>query len=459
MKVSNELLEKYNVQVPRYTSYPPANHFNDTFSGDDYTSLITASNLSDPNHIGFYIHIPFCKQICFYCGCNFIVMVNDDAVKKYIDAVKEEIRLTIKDIDKSRKVTQIHYGGGTPNAINSVFLKELNQLLFDNFEFIDNPEIAIECNPALLTWEYMDQLFDAGFNRFSFGIQDFDPDILRNVNRLPSALPVDELIQYVKKHDPKMSVNLDFIYGLPQQDAESFGETIKKAIAMRPDRIVTFSYAHVPWMKTHQRILEKKGLPNAEEKMEMFLTAYKLMKDGGYIPIGLDHYALPEDELAVALNDHKLHRNFQGYCTKRTTGQVYGFGVSSIGQLTEGYAQNTKDQFKYISQINKGILPVEKGYKVKAHEIIIREVINELMCNKYINWDKLGESLNISADKIKQTVGYNAEVLESFKADDLLSYNENEIHITELGTVFIRNIVAAFDPALKQSEKQYSKSL
>ncbi len=459
MQVSKDLLKKYNVQVPRYTSYPPANHFHSEFTADSYESLIQASNTESPNHIGFYIHIPFCKQICFYCGCNFIVMVNDEAIRKYIDAVKTEIDITIKNIDKSRKVTQIHYGGGTPNAIASKYLKELNQYLFDRFEFIDNPEIAIECNPALLTWEYMDELFDAGFNRFSFGIQDFDPDILRNVNRLPSALPVDELIQYIKKHDRNMAVNLDFIYGLPGQDKDSFGESIKKAISMKPDRLVTFSYAHVPWMKTHQRILEKKGLPTAEEKMDMFLTAYQLMKEAGYVPIGLDHYALPHDELAVALKDHQLHRNFQGYCTKRTTGQTYAFGVSSIGQLAGGYAQNTKDQFKYQSMLNKGILPVEKGYIVQPHQVIIREVINELMCNKYIRWENIAKTLNTTANLVKETIEYNSNTLSAFADDELIIFNDDEITITELGTLFIRNIVASFDPALKQSEKQYSKSL
>ncbi len=459
MQVSKELLEKYNVQVPRYTSYPPANHFTDEFTADSYESLIQESNTTNPNHIGFYIHIPFCKQICFYCGCNFIVMVNDDAIRKYIDAVKTEIDITIKNIDKSRKVTQIHYGGGTPNAIDSKYLKELNQYLFDRFNFIENAEIAIECNPALLTWQYMDDLFDAGFNRFSFGIQDFDPDILRNVNRLPSALPVDELIQYIKKHDSSMAVNLDFIYGLPGQDKDSFGESIKKAISMKPDRLVTFSYAHVPWMKTHQRILEKKGLPTAEEKMDMFLTAYQLMKEAGYVPIGLDHYALPHDELAVALQNHQLHRNFQGYCTKRTTGQTYAFGVSSIGQLNGGYAQNTKDQFKYQSLLSKGILPVEKGYVVQPHQVIIREVINELMCNKHIQWSSIAQTLNTTVDVVKNTVEYNSDTLQAFADDELIIFNDDEITITELGTLFIRNIVASFDPELKQSSKQYSKSL
>ncbi len=459
MKVDKELIEKYNVPVPRYTSYPPANHFTTDFSTDDYLQLIQSSNDEEPELIAFYIHIPFCQKICYYCGCNAIKIREIHSVSDYISAVKKEIELVTKGIDPKRKVSQIHYGGGTPNAIDASYLKELNQLLQGKFEFIENPEIAIECNPALLSYEYIDELLDAGFNRFSFGIQDFNEEVLKDVNRAPSAMPMDELVKYVKGKDEKIAVNLDFIYGLPGQTVESFSETIKKAIAVRPDRLVTFSYAHVPWMKEHQKILDPKGLPGSDEKTNMFTAAHKLMTEAGYKAIGLDHYALPEDELCVALANHQLHRNFQGYCTKRTTGQVFAFGVSGISQLSGGYMQNLKDLSGYMKCLNEGILPVEKGYVVTDEQKVVRSVINELMCNEFINWEEVAESFNLELLDLKKIIGYNTDVLTSFRKDGLIEFSDTTLKITEAGALFIRNVVSVFDPALKQSGKQYSKSL
>lgn len=459
MKVSQQLLDKYNVPVPRYTSYPPANHFTNDFKESDYQELIVKSNQEEPHLIAFYIHIPFCAQICYYCGCNAIKMRESHAVGEYVEMVKKEILMVSNTIDKSRKISQIHYGGGTPNAIEAKYLKEINDLLFSQFGLIDHPEIAIECNPASLTYEYMDELFDAGFNRFSFGIQDFDNDVLKDVNRRPSAMPVKDLVQYVKDHDKSMAVNLDFIYGLPGQTVEGFTKTIEKAIEVKPDRLVTFSYAHVPWMKENQKILDKKGLPSADEKMSMFLAAYELLKKSGYISIGLDHYALPQDELSIAQQNHQLHRNFQGYCTKKTTGQVYAVGVSGISQLSGGYAQNTKELNDYIKQIKLDVLPIVKGYKVSQEQKIIRMVINELMCNKLVEWNTIASSFSVDVEFIKQTVEYNALLLMDLKEDNLIEFDEDKLQITELGTLFIRNVVATFDPALGKDQKRYSKSL
>ncbi len=459
MEVDKILLEKYNVPVPRYTSYPPANHFIQDFSESDYQSLVVQSNSEDPSLVAFYIHIPFCAQICHYCGCNALKMENSKTVKKYVDAIKTEILMVSKMVDSSRRISQIHYGGGTPNAIKAEYLKEINDLLFSEFELIENPEIAIECNPALLSYEYLDKLFEAGFNRFSFGIQDFNECVLRDVNRKPSAIPVKELVQYVKDRDESIAVNLDFIYGLPGQTVEGFSDTILKAIDVRPDRLVTFSYAHVPWMKENQKILEEKGLPSADEKMEMFLSAYRLLLEAGYISIGLDHYALPNDELSIALDKHQLHRNFQGYCTKRTTGQVYAVGVSGISQLSGGYSQNTKSVGDYLKSISEGKFPVEKGIVVNSDQKVIRKVINELMCNKYIKWLSIADYFELPVSKVKEIVGYSNEVLLNFKNDKLIEFDDDYLTINEQGSMFIRNIVAVFDPALQTNQKRYSKSL
>lgn len=459
MQVDKNLLEKYNIPVPRYTSYPPANHFADDFKESEFKDLLVTSNTEEPHNIAFYIHIPFCAQICHYCGCNAIKMKRADEVKTYITALKKEIEMLVSEVDKGRKISQIHYGGGTPNAIKAHYLKEINDILFSHFQLIESPEIAIECNPAHLSYSYLDELFDAGFNRFSFGIQDFDECVLQDVNRRPSALPVGDLVKYVKAKNNKFAVNLDFIYGLPGQSVESFCESIQQAIEIKPDRLVTFSYAHVPWFKEHQKILDEKGLPSADDKLEMFLAAYDMLLKAGYISIGLDHYALPEDELCQALDKHQLHRNFQGYCTKRTTGQVYAVGVSSISQLSGGYVQNTKDIKPYIEAIERGEFPVEKGILVSDEQKLIRMVINELMCNKYIHWQTIADEFAIGVDEVKKKVAYDENLLNQFKKDLLIEFSKDELSITELGTMFIRNIVASFDPALSGSKKRYSNSL
>ena len=458
MEVSEKLLEKYNVPVPRYTSYPPANHFKESFTGNDYVQLLNESNQGKPENIALYIHIPFCKKICYYCGCNACSIGRGNKVDPYVEALRKEIEIVAGYIDKKRPVSQIHYGGGTPNSLSSGTLRELNQYLFSSFSFIEDPEIAIECNPAYLDYKYLDDLLAAGFNRFSLGIQDFDSSVLRLVNRAPSAIPVADLFSYLKKGGKNINVNLDFIYGLPGQTPGSFSETISEAIKIRPERLVTFSYAHVPWVKKHQLILEKKGLPSPEDKMQMFLNASDLLKKAGYKQVGLDHFVLPEDELYLALNEHKLHRNFQGYCTRRTTGQVYAFGVTAISQLEKGYSQNTKDLDIYIDSIQKGILPVEKGYILNREQICTREVITGIMCNSKISFNDLSESLGIPVNDLKRMVNFNEEILRDFEKDGLIRFNSDVVEVTGTGSLFIRNIAASFDKEyIYKVQNTYSK--
>ncbi len=457
MQVTDALLNKYNVPVPRYTSYPPANHFKESFSEEDYLLMLDESNNRKPEKIALYVHIPFCRKICYYCGCNACSTGDGKMVAPYLNALMKEIELVTEKIGKNRLVSQIHYGGGTPNSLDVSSIARLNEFFFSKFTFIENPEIAIECNPAYLDYKYIDNLIATGFNRFSLGIQDFNNDILRLVNRQPSAIPPQELFNYLKNTGKSINVNLDFIYGLPGQTVKSFSETIKKAIEIRPDRLVTFSYAHVPWIKKHQLILEKRGLPTPSDKMEMFLTAYELLKESGYQPIGLDHFVLPSDDLFDAVTEGNLHRNFQGYCTRRTTGQVYAFGVTAISQLEQGYSQNKKDLNDYITDINSGRLPVERGYILSAEQILVREVINELMCNKRISFSKIAETNNISVDELKRTVSTDETVLHNFSEDGLISYTSDMIEVTELGTLFIRNIASSFDKEYQEKLHTYSK--
>ncbi|MFB6319441.1 oxygen-independent coproporphyrinogen III oxidase [Saccharicrinis sp. FJH54] len=459
MKEISELIEKYNAPVPRYTSYPPANFFNDAVGETEYVKMIEQSDADKSNLIAFYIHVPFCKKICFYCGCNACTIRNDDAVDDYFTTLHKEIDNIIARLDKNRKISQIHFGGGTPNAVDVSYLTAITGKLLRQFQTIEKPEIAIECNPAYLDNSYIQKLVAAGFNRFSLGIQDFDTEVLKTVNRQPSAVPVEDLVTYIKSLSPGISVNLDFIYGLPGQTVESFTETIRKAAAIRPDRLVTFSYAHVPWMKKHQQILEKKGLPGPGEKMDMFLGSRDILLEAGYKAIGLDHYVLPEDELNTALENNMLHRNFQGYCTKRTTGQVYAFGVSAISQLENGYTQNVKEIKQYKELIENGKLPVEKGYELTDNEAIVRDVITQVMCNDAFDMNAFSAQHGISPDQFLEITGFKEERLSEMISDGLIQYGDHRLQVNESGKLFIRNLAVLFDPAYKSKPMQYSKTV
>ncbi len=455
--INCDLLEKYNYPVPRYTSYPPANFFTEEFGADRYLKAVDESNNWNPQNISIYIHIPFCLKMCYFCGCNSYALRKEDVVDSYVKALLLEIKMVTGRLDKSRKVSQIHYGGGTPNAIPVEYLQEINALLFSTFEFIPDPEIAIEVNPAYLTFEQMDGLKKAGFNRFSLGIQDFHTEVLDAVNREKPGMPVEEIIAYLKKDSPKMAVNLDFIYGLPKQTAANFAETIRKAIELKPDRLVTFSYAHVPWVSKIQKKLEKEGLPASDDKIKMYEAAYDLLTHNGYEAIGMDHYANAADELTHARKNKQLHRNFQGYCTRRTTGQVYAFGVTGISQLEGVYAQNTKSIDEYIAKINKGELTTIKGYELSKQQVVVREVITELMCNEQIVWSSLGEILGMTSGEVKAQTTYNPELLSQFEKDGLITLSDEKIQITQEGQLFIRNVASSFDPLIKAGQTNFSK--
>lgn len=458
-KIDKELLDKYNVPVPRYTSYPPANHFREGATDREVKNLIGQSNQEIPGHVAFYIHIPFCRKICFYCGCNACTVKHQGEVENYIQALKKEIREVTRYISKNRKISQIHFGGGTPNAIDARYIREIVDLLGKEFIFIDQPEIAIECNPAYLDKDYIDQLLEAGFNRFSLGVQDLDENVLNNVNRQPSFLPLEDLMAYTRSKSSSVTINLDFIYGLPGQTTGSFARTISGAAKLKPERLVTFSYAHVPWLKKHQEVLEKAGLPEPGEKMQMFLAARNILVDHDYQPIGLDHYVLPGDELNEAFKANQLHRNFQGYCTRKTTGQVYAFGASSISQLQKAYIQNTRNPGKYMEMLSKNHLPTEKVYKLSREELIIKDVITELMCNARVDFVHVAGKQQISLEELKNTIGFDPDAVLEFVSDGLVNLENEVLTVTETGALFIRNIAAFLDPAYNQQKNKYSKSV
>jgi len=458
MSVTSEFLLKYNISGPRYTSYPPANFFNDGFTGADYLDELRASNRQHPANISLYIHIPFCPQRCHFCGCSTVIAQRKKVVERYIEALKKEIGLVAGLLDNSRLVTQIHWGGGTPNSISMNYIRDIMDWIRQHFALSENAEIAMECSPAYLDYPHIDQLADMGFNRISLGIQDFREDVLKVVNREAPRHPVKEIVAYLRGKGFR-GINLDFIYGLPLQTPESFRKTIEQAIEIRPDRIVTFSYAHVPWVKSAQKQLEVIGLPNAEEKMNLFLQATEQLKEAGYTTIGIDHFTLPEDDLTKAFENKQLHRNFQGYCTLETTGQVYAFGASSISQLWGAYAQNVKDITKYMELIESTGTAIERGYRLSKNEQIVRTVINSIMCNGLLQMDELAVEFGISTVELKALLSFDPSKFEELMVDGLMYMDINQIRLTEKGFLCARNIAMLLDPALKSGDGVYSKTV
>lgn len=437
------IINKYNTPVPRYTSYPPANYFHE-MGEEELVNAIRQSNNAQRSHLSFYLHMPFCRHLCHYCACNSYALGSEEKTTHYIGAVHQEIDLVLPLIDNSRQVSQIHYGGGSPTAMPTTVLKELNSHLLSAFSTIDRPEIAIECHPGYLSLTDWQHLADAGFNRFSIGVQDFDEGVLHTVNRRPSQEPMEQIFSLLRNHGA--SINLDFLFGLPGQTADSFARNMEHAIRLQPDRLVLFSYAHVPWLKKQQLILEKAGLPSPDEKERIFETAEAMLTEAGYVRIGMDHFVRPDDELYEAVAQHQLHRNFQGYCTRRTTGQVYAFGVTGISQLDTAYAQNTKDIDEYIAITSSGHLPVRKGYSLNTEEQVTRDRIEELMCNYRIT---------LPDDVLAQYDGQLSEM----QADGIVTVNGNTIAMTPDGTPFVRNVAAMLDPLMKNTTKSFSKPI
>lgn len=458
MEVNAEFLHKYNISGPRYTSYPPANFFSQEFSAHDYLQQLVASNGQQPENISLYIHIPFCPQRCHFCGCSTVIAQRRNVVERYVQALKSEIKLVSSLLDPSRTVTQIHWGGGTPNSISMNFIREIMDWIRQYFRLSPQAEVAMECSPAYLDYSHIDQLAEMGFNRISLGIQDFREDVLKVVNREAPRHPVKEVVDYLRSKGFR-GINLDFIYGLPLQTLDSFRETIDQAIAIRPDRIVTFSYAHVPWVKEAQKQLETIGLPDANDKMNLFLQATAQLKEAGYCAIGIDHFTLPDDDLTKAFHSKQLHRNFQGYCTLETTGQVYAFGSSSISQLWGAYAQNHKSITKYMELIETTGTAIERGYLLSREEQVVRAAINAIMCNGLLNLDDLAADFQMEVEVLKQLLRFDAAKFDLIIADELMQLNNHEIRLTEKGFLCARNIAMALDPALKSGEGIYSKTV
>jgi len=453
-----DFLRKYDVPGPRYTSYPPAPHFKPGWEEAQILSLFERSNGTGDRNLSFYVHIPFCPKQCLFCGCTTEIGKPGSEVVSYFQALHLEMDRLLPLLDSSRPVTQIHFGGGTPNAAPVRELAGVIEHLLRGRSLAPHTEIAIECDPNLLTLQKLAGLREAGFNRISFGLQDFDRDVLASVNRgFPRISPADLVAE---SHRLGFTgVNLDLIYGLPHQTPESFELTVERTVQASPDRVATFSYAHVPWAKDHQKSLESRGLPDAEAKIQMAVRTYAGFQEAGYRPIGMDHYSKPDDELAQAQEQGNLHRNFQGYCSRRTTGQVVGFGASAISQLHEGYVQNIKESSPYSAAVAQGQLPVERAYILDREERFHREVINSIMCQGLLDLDRIGESEGFDPESTRRILADGIAGLESPLSDGLCTFDGRVLRTTATGHLAVRNIAFLFDPLTGKGQGRYSRTV
>lgn len=435
-------LLKYNGSAPRYTSYPPANLLTSAQDDSQVASLWKASNDLEPQNLSFYFHVPFCPKRCHFCGCNSEVSGSPQSVDVYFQALRQEMDSRLEWINPSRPLTQIHFGGGTPNAVPTAYLEQCISRLHQQFSFARTAEIAIECNPAHLSRTRLQEMAQAGFNRISIGIQDFNLEVLKAIGRDPSAYPVPELLADCRQLGFQ-GINLDLVYGLPGQNLDSFIHTVGLTIKAQPDRVALFSYAHVPWAKENQRHMDGLPLPGAEQKVEMFLAARDLFMQAGYLWVGMDHFVRVEDPLGLAAVQGHLHRNFQGYCERSTTGQVYGFGCSAISQLDNAYIQNIHASSTYAQHVLNGKALSVRCHVLTPQEKRLRDAIAQLMCNGVLDYDPVLDSASEG--------GWNR--LCALSAENLLTVQKDQVRVTEMGRLVVRYLAMQLDPLMQNKER------
>ncbi|MCE8023821.1 MULTISPECIES: oxygen-independent coproporphyrinogen III oxidase [Halomonadaceae] len=451
------LVEKYDRPGPRYTSYPTAPQFHAAFAEDDYRAAAERSNrVASPKPLSVYVHIPFCKSLCYYCACNKIITHNTERAAEYLDWLKQEIGVQGALFDETRRMTQLHLGGGTPTYLSNAQLGELMAALDEAFHFapVEEREFSLEVDPRTVTPAQIHELHDLGFNRLSFGVQDFDADVQKAVNRLQSEEQVVELVAAAREAGFQ-SVSVDLIYGLPLQTVASFDTTLDKIIALRPDRIASYSYAHLPELFKAQRLIRPEDMPPPERKLELLELTIRRLTAAGYVYIGMDHFALPDDELTLARENGTLQRNFQGYSTHADCDMI-GLGITSIGKVGDSYSQNVKETAQYQARLEEGRLPVMRGYRLNDDDRLRRDVINALMCHGRIDFANIEACHDIAfrdyfADALDQ--------LEEMQADGLLAINDDAIEVLPAGRLMMRNMAMAFDAYLKPNEGRFSRTV
>ncbi len=452
-----ELIKKYDRPGPRYTSYPTAPHFNDSFTPEKYLDEIILTNgEANPPELSLYYHLPFCDTLCYFCGCNMIITRSRDRIQEYIKYLKKEIGLLKKYIVHGREVVQLHWGGGTPTHLNPDEITDLISYINKNFEIKPEAEKGCEIDPRGLTKDHLTSLRNGGFNRISMGVQDFNDKVQKAVNRIQPEEMTLQVVSWIRELGFQ-SINLDLMYGLPFQSLETFEKTVEATIDISPDRIAVFNYAHVPWMKKHMELIKPEDLPLPEEKLQILKMTIEKLTSSGYVFIGMDHFAKPDDELAVAQREKKLYRNFQGYSTHAGT-DLYGMGITSISQIGRSYVQNFKKEKEYFDALNNDSLPIERGVYLSDDDILRRYVITKVMCDFELDFKQVEKQFKIEFEKYFNNA---LEEMNEFIDDGLVEIKKRKLTVTQMGRLLIRNIAMNFDGYIerKEDKARYSRTV
>lgn len=435
--MQKEFIRKHGGPAPRYTSYPTAPHFHAGINGDVYARWLRS--LTPGQTLSLYIHIPWCDRLCWFCGCNTKQTLKYDPLTTYLAALENEMNTLSGLIDPGCKVTALHLGGGSPTMLRPEDMIALDQALRSRFNFDPDAEISVEMDPNDLTADRYDALAAIGMTRASIGVQDFDEKVQKAINREQTFEQTRDVVEQVRARGVR-SVNCDVLYGLPHQTRHSVDRTIEQVLSLTPDRIALFGYAHVPWMKTHQKMIDESALPDVTERFAQMNRAASTLTAAGYTAIGIDHFALPADSLAVGAASGVMRRNFQGY-TSDTADALIGLGASSIGQLPQGYIQNQPSTGEYQRQANLGRLPVVRGFELTAEDRIRARIIELLMCDFAFSFTTLLHEFGSAAESILD----EAEYLAGCDTDGMVEYSHGLFQITAKGRPFVRSVASAFD--------------
>jgi oxygen-independent coproporphyrinogen-3 oxidase len=447
-------VRKYSVPGPRYTSYPPATQFTDQLQLPTLLEALRANN-EKPGDLSLYFHLPFCQTLCWFCGCTTVITTQQGQSATYLRYLEKELELVKALLHSGRKVVQLHFGGGTPTFLLPDEIRALGGMIRDRFQFAADAETGVEVDPRRLTLDHVRALREAGFNRASMGVQDNNPVVQAAVHRIQPFDQTRQVIDWLRDEGFK-SLNIDLIYGLPHQTPASFEKTLDEILELRPDRFAVFNYAHVPWIKPAQRIFDEATLPTADTRLQLLKLTIERLTSAGYAYIGMDHFALETDELAVAQRNHTLQRNFQGYST-RGGADIYAFGMSSISQAEGVYWQNEKELPVYYQRLDEGRLPMARGYVLTAEDRLRRQVIMRLMCDLELDFAAMSERLGIDfAEHFARELDSMADV----EADGLIERTTNGLRVTDLGRLLIRNLAMRFDAYLPAvQERRVSKTI
>jgi oxygen-independent coproporphyrinogen III oxidase len=445
LSVSEEFVSRYNRPGPRYTSYPTAPVWAEEFGVKEFEQAIAAAD-QKCSPVSLYMHLPFCESLCLFCACNVVIQKDKSVAPPYLAILKREIDRVASGVSRSRQVTQFHWGGGTPTYLSPEQIEDLFAYTRERFHFAPDAEIGIEVDPRVTTRAHMEIVRKMGFNRLSMGIQDFKEEVQKAVHRVQPYEITRDLIANARALGFD-SINVDLIYGLPYQTAESFAHTAEQIVDLSPDRIAMFSYAHVPWLKKQQGSFVA-HLPEGMKKFDIFRSGLLKFLEAGYLYIGMDHFAKENDELAVSQHNRTLHRNFQGYTTKAGA-DLYGMGITAISSVQDTYAQNYRDIPSWEKAVNDRGLATMRGYRLSQDDRIRREVISRLLCHTVIVKDEISSMFGILFDE------YFAPELVRLKTsqeDGLVVVNDKEIRTAWLGRIFIRNLAMVFDPYLEKQQ-------